>query len=666
MKAIVAGVVLRGWLGLALACVALPAVHAATLNPALLPKVDAATFEVVAAKPTHDPLTYAKPLPLDLLPYQQRHDKYYSIGTAFAIGPNRYVTAGHVLLSGLGSLWGPPSLRDANGHVYAIDKIEKFSLRKDFVVFSLKHPPKTAVVLPVDRHPVLNQTVYAVGNALGTGVVIRNGLYTSDTPEQQDGAWKWMRFSAPASPGNSGGPLLDKDGKVIGVVLMKSPNENLNYALPISQIIDAPDNEAIINRRVQYGFDLIQDTRTDVFKASFKLPMSQAAFYAKFLNLRHADEDRQLKALLAENATTLFPRGNGAENILYESALDGSLFPELAVRASNGDWTLTSGRTVEADLDDNGYVRLGNLGGTILFHVNKPDDVPMAKLRKDPAELMDLMAQAGFMERRIGTVKDNITSLGKPTLDTTFADHWHRRWRIREWPVPYSNHAVIVLDLPVPTGSVGIMRWVPAGREHDFRINLEAMTNFFSTTYRGSLADWKAFFKQTKPLPDAFKHIHLDIRYGHHLSYKSQRVAFTVTSKEQGINPDDLLRLSFRFVHDNRAAHGKVAWVVAEVTLDERGTANSVVVHRHLDSTHSPEDTDVQQWEKVLHRRHPYDEVVRNEDDVEKIVGVASSAKDSKPSVLYSVDYYVDGTRSQAYMQSGLDALMKTVHVYER
>src|SRR3546814_12656220 len=76
-----------------------------------------ATFEVVAAKPVDDPLSYEKPLPLDLLPFQQRNDKYYSIGTAFSIGGGRYVTAAHVLMTGANSLWGPPALRDNGGKV---------------------------------------------------------------------------------------------------------------------------------------------------------------------------------------------------------------------------------------------------------------------------------------------------------------------------------------------------------------------------------------------------------------------------------------------------------------------------------------------------------------------------------------------------------------------
>ena len=51
--------VLVCWLGL-LALVGLSAStasHAASLDPVVLPKIQAATFEVVAAKPVNDPLT---------------------------------------------------------------------------------------------------------------------------------------------------------------------------------------------------------------------------------------------------------------------------------------------------------------------------------------------------------------------------------------------------------------------------------------------------------------------------------------------------------------------------------------------------------------------------------------------------------------------------------
>src|SRR5262245_26952063 len=51
----------------------------------LMKSVRAATFEVVLKKPETDPLQYERPLPLELLPFAERNDKYRSIGTAFAI-----------------------------------------------------------------------------------------------------------------------------------------------------------------------------------------------------------------------------------------------------------------------------------------------------------------------------------------------------------------------------------------------------------------------------------------------------------------------------------------------------------------------------------------------------------------------------------------------------
>src|SRR5215469_15392649 len=90
-------------------------------------RVRAATFEVVQLKPDEGAVTYERPLPMELLPYQQRVDKYRSIGTAFAIGPNRFVTAGHVISLGTNSQYGPPALRDAAGMVYPIDQVIKYS-----------------------------------------------------------------------------------------------------------------------------------------------------------------------------------------------------------------------------------------------------------------------------------------------------------------------------------------------------------------------------------------------------------------------------------------------------------------------------------------------------------------------------------------------------------
>ncbi len=120
----------------------LNAAHAAPLTPELQKLVRAATFEVVIKKPEKETATYEKPLPLELIPFVERNDHYWSIGTAFAIGPNTFVTAAHVVGAALSMQFGSPGIRAAaDDKVYSIDKILKYDLREDFVVFSVQGAP---------------------------------------------------------------------------------------------------------------------------------------------------------------------------------------------------------------------------------------------------------------------------------------------------------------------------------------------------------------------------------------------------------------------------------------------------------------------------------------------------------------------------------------------
>src|SRR6266540_2722198 len=81
-----------------------------------LEMVTDSVFEVVVPKPTVDSVSYKDPLPFDILPYSIRNDKYYSIGSAFAIGPNEFVSAAHVMNLGAETQYQGPCLRDKDGN----------------------------------------------------------------------------------------------------------------------------------------------------------------------------------------------------------------------------------------------------------------------------------------------------------------------------------------------------------------------------------------------------------------------------------------------------------------------------------------------------------------------------------------------------------------------
>ncbi len=640
------------------------AAYSATLSPSKLPKIEAATFEVVQAKPTSDPLSYEKPLPLDLLPYQERTDKYHSIGTAFAIGHNRYVTAGHVLLAGLGSLWGAPELRDSQGRVYAIDKIEKFSLRKDFVVFSLAAPPARGA-LAVNTKPVLNQVVYAVGNALGTGIVIRDGLYTSNTPEEQDGSWRWMRFSAAASPGNSGGPLLDDNGKVIGAVLMKSANENLNYALPISQILDAPEHEAVIDTRLAYQLDIFQTRENGVFKARFALPLSLADFYHSLQDRQHANSEAKLKALLAGEAANLFPSGKGSSRLLFEQT-GFNAFPSLIVRGNDGEWRPAGRKAEHYSLSGNGYVDAGSAGRNGLFHLRRPDALDASTFYGDAKSRMDLLASTGMFQRPVAGERIKITSLGKPIVDSIHNDRWQRPWHVEVWPLPYANILVVAYSLPVPDGSVILTRAMRPAELNDMRLDLDELSGFIQVSYEGTLAQWASYLKDSPLQPAIFKNIHLDFDYGHRFSYASPRLGFAYGSDVQAISTDNLLWLGLRFFKDD----GKAVWDVGAIEIWKNSTSDNhdnVSVRRYMAPPLDLDKSISSRWQQLVERQFPYNGVARPDGDLMKIDGVlAPTQADGKsPTVLYTASHAAAGSHSQGEMKHKLDLLMKNLQVKE-
>jgi len=634
--------------------------NAADLESQVLNQIQAATFEVVAAKPVADNLTYIKPLPLELLPFQERNDKYYSIGTAFLIGNNRFVTAAHVLDTGIGSLWGTPALRDSNGHVFPVDKIEKFSLARDFAVFSVVgHPDATS--LKLDTQPKPNGVVYAVGNALGTGVVVRDGVFTSKTPEEQDGRWNWLRFSAAASPGNSGGPLLDKDGAVIGIVLRRSQNENLNYALPIEEVIKAPDHQAHIDNRFSYQLEVLDTAQRGTFKNQFSLPLSFGEFSATFLKLANAFSDSQLKALLGKEPDRVFPNGPGSARLLHNLPRM-QYFPALITRHGDGEWAISDKKGARTALSANGYVISGNFGRDLLFRMRRPDDVSGAVLA-DAELFMKQLLTVGFMRRAVGTERVQVTGVGKPIEDSMHVDGWKRRWQVRVWPLPFANEMFVTLSLPVPDGYVTIARYSLATDWHENLIDLEATTDFVSVGYWGTFAQWKEFLANAALSPDALKAVAVDYEYGRRFSFESKRASFSFTQELQGIGPKSLMGLGFNYLNGD----GKPQWDVGAVRVqqDDEDYGHWMAIERQVAPSDGLDDSYKTYWGKVVHRQHPFDAVARTDNDVTKITTVIDTPNANPPSVLYSAFVGAAGSNTQDAMKGKLDSLLRNLRITE-
>jgi serine protease Do len=644
--------------GLAAALGSVGPASAAELTAAVQQRIRAATFEVVQLKPPDGHITYDRPPPMDLIPYQQRIDKYRSIGTAFAIGPNRYVTASHVIGLGVGSLFGPPALRDAAGNVYDIDQVYKYSSRRDFAVFSLREEPKGVLTLAPGAKPALNATVYAVGNALGEGVVIRDGVYTSDTPEELDGQWQWLRFSAAASPGNSGGPLVDQHGKVIGVVLRKSPSENLNMALPIAELLDAKEGEGRMGGRVPVRLPIIDASETLTFDERFDLPKPLAEMCATLKQLTGKVLLEGTNKLLADNAEHLFPRGTGSERMLHTN--ERAAFPLLLHEDPNKVWVGYPEQRHTVQLDGNGFVELSSG----FLRLRAPDDVKLGRLYGDDKLYMDLLLKAYELKRTVGSDAVRVTSLGEPKNVSQLTDRWGRTWQVRDWAIPYDDQMLSLISLPTPEGYVAALGRFPSGFVDVVHQTSQLICDYVYLTMEGSLTQWQDYLALKGVRPKAFDALQIRIDPDREVAFHSDRYELDVKPDLVKLSKSSMLYLDFGFSGEESAA----AWGVNRIVVSEAPhTNNWIHVARRTQPPPSLPSDFQTNWTKLKSRAFPYNGLIES-DNGQTHINSALELPKSGPdaSVRYALEVTEEGVQSQEVMTRKLQLLEHSVKVLEQ
>ena len=96
---------------------------------------------------------------------------------------------------------------------------------------------------------------------MGEEIKLTNGIISAKTGF--DGDVSQYQISAPVQPGNSGGPLLDYQGNVIGVICAKHQGtENVTYAIKTSQVkslIESVSDLSILNTTNQISGKTLKD-----------------------------------------------------------------------------------------------------------------------------------------------------------------------------------------------------------------------------------------------------------------------------------------------------------------------------------------------------------------------------------------------------------------------
>ena len=195
---------------------------------------------------------------------------------------------------------------------------------KDIAVLRIRGSRFPAIPFGNTASLKLGETVIAIGNALGefqnsvsTGVV--SGLSrlitaTTDMSGNQERLRGLIQTDAAISPGNSGGPLVNMNGEVVGInVAVVFGAQNIGFAIPIEQA--QKDLEEIRAhghiRRPFLGIRYI--VLNELLQKRFRLPVHRGALIA---NEGVPGEEAVVKGSAADKAGLeefdIIVKGNGA------------------------------------------------------------------------------------------------------------------------------------------------------------------------------------------------------------------------------------------------------------------------------------------------------------------------------------------------------------------
>ena len=523
----------------------------ASLDNEVYKKITSNVFEVIVEKHEDTKIVYEKELPVDRIPFAIRKDKYMPIGTAFLLNDGSFYSAAHVINLYGCSVYDKYFIRDAAENVYEINEILLFSQRRDFIKFTVKDFKfEKGMGLEISNDFTINSTVFSVGNALGEGIIIRNGSLTSQTYEEKNGDWKWLRFSAAASPGNSGGPLIQPDGKVIGIVTMKSENENLNYALPITEVFSQKADTGIAYKDARYLIpNILNYKHPHLFEAEISLPKTISQINKELTELHQETIDEcidKMKKDYAPNGTKAFENSNEADEFFYQ--VFGEVFPLMIYINQNGKWNYGKPNNLQTyNLEDNGFVEFGSMFGYYFARIHKPDSLPLKELIENQKVTMDYLCKAFSFNRNVYGEQVNITSFGECEKEETYKDYFGRTWYFNYYALDFTNAMAMTISLPTPTGIFVLVRI--STRDDILRsscLDAQFMTDFVYPSYGGKIKYWREYLSLPENIKSNFSPIEKKFELKEspdELYFSAGDITLSISKKDVNFNDESQIKV---------------------------------------------------------------------------------------------------------------------------
>jgi S1-C subfamily serine protease len=154
-------------------------------------------------------------------------------GSGFFLRPGQVVTNLHVLR---GAQRCEIKTLDGKGRVFPVAGTIALDEEGDLALLSVETPPERARWSDLARAlPDEGETIFVIGNPLKLEGSVSDGIVSAVREVPNVG--KIIQITAPTSHGNSGSPVFNLKGEVVGVVTVKVTNgQNINLAISAARV----------------------------------------------------------------------------------------------------------------------------------------------------------------------------------------------------------------------------------------------------------------------------------------------------------------------------------------------------------------------------------------------------------------------------------------------
>jgi hypothetical protein len=630
------------------------------LPPRTLSLVENAVFEVVLKKPAEAPFVYEKELDWEKVPYAIRSDDYYSIGTAFAISSTELITAFHVINLGRKSMiYDRYYVRDSKKQVYEVDQVMAGSNERDYLIFTIKD--KTfSEYFKFERNFKVGEPVYSIGNALGEGIVVRNGLVLGTVPEEESGRWDLLKSSADGNPGNSGGPLVTASGTVISVVT--ALRDNILYSTPAEVILDDSRGALVYRAKARYGHLILANNLNRTFETSAPVPGNYIEIRNTLLSAYKTDYDASMANLFAQAPEYL----SGPNNMYLLSRTLSSVFPDLAYVDPNDDnWKLGSLNSKTHNLEEDGELMNADLSPYHVYKIKKPRSVSLEEICTNPKYIQDLILQNIRSDRTLwGNDSYRILSFGEPASKTSYRDTLSRTWLVAYWPISYSDDVQIMYILPLPSGPAVISAIVDSSSLEDYKWDMEKICDHTFVAYNAAFSEWDDFIGLKNYMPDFLKGIKWTWDAGSS-RFSLASGPLTINADNQVFNWDDdsEMFLAATWYKQNGNLELGIRRVIFQ--RDPRGK-EYIILNRNVKPDPKLGTRALQGWNDLETAKFPYDgkPAISVKDNTGSIGAIVQASRPN-PDIIFSLYLSMDSPENEVNLSQRFAVLENGINIRE-